>query len=489
MSFIPLLLAAPLVTAGVCALTARWASRASVAGAAVTFGLAVAVSADGFAAPAQRALGGVVYLDALSALIVLVVALVAALAAIQSVSYLANEVAAGHLRPERVRWFHVWFQLSVVAMLLVPLLNNLGAMWVAIEATTLTTALLVAFFRRGRDLEAAWKYLMLCTVGIAFALLGVVLTFYAASRAAGSGAGLEWDQLRANAALLDPRLMRLAFVLVLVGFGTKAGLAPMHTWLPDAHGQGPTPVSALLSGALLPCALYGVLRFHLLTSGAVGSTFSSDLLIAIGAFSMLVAVPFVIVQHDLKRLLAYSSVEHMGVIAIAVGIGSPLALFSAAFHLFNHALAKSALFFAAGAIGQRYGTLRIAQLRGAIDVARVPALALVLGTLAISGLPPFAPFASELGIARAGLDGRPSAIGGIVVLLVATVLVFGGMSFHVLQVVLRRPPRRTYGGTFGPSWLLLGVPIGALAVIGVWLPPLLSGPFAAVARVLAVAVP
>jgi len=489
MSLIAPLLAASALTAAICAFAGRRAPLVSVGGAVVTFGLALAVSADGFTAPAQRALDGVFYLDALSALIVLVVGLVAVLAAIQSVSYLQNEVAGGHLRPERVRWFHVWFHLSVLAMLAVPLLNDLGQMWVAIEATTLTTALLVAFFRRGRDLEAAWKYLMLCTVGIAFALFGVVLTFYAASHGADPAAGLEWDRLRANAALLDPRLMRLAFVLVLVGFGTKAGLAPMHTWLPDAHGQGPTPVSALLSGALLPCALYGVLRFHLLAAGAVGSGFSSDLLIAIGTFSMLVAVPFVIVQHDLKRLLAYSSVEHMGVIAIAVGIGGPLALFSAAFHLFNHALAKSALFFAAGAIGQRYGTLRIAHLRGAIDLARIPALGLVIGTLAISGLPPFAPFASELGIVRAGLEGRPAAVAGVVALLLATVLVFGGMSFHVLQVVLREAPRRRYDVAFGPSWLVLGAPLAALLLIGVWLPPMLSGPFSAVARVLAVTAP
>src|SRR5258708_15447278 len=186
----------------------------------------------------------------------------------------------------------------------------------------------------------------------------------------------------------------------------------MHTWLPDAHGQAPTPVSALLSGALLPCALYGVLRFHLLAAGAVGVSFSSDLLIGIGSLSMLVAIPFVLVQHDLKRLLAYSSVEHMGIVALGIGIGSPLALFSAAFHLLNHALAKSTLFFAAGAIGQRYGTLRLAQLRGAIDLARIPALALLIGTLAITRVPPFSPFAPPPPLAPAASAHRPRAIRG-----------------------------------------------------------------------------
>ncbi|HEV2251526.1 MAG TPA: proton-conducting transporter membrane subunit [Candidatus Limnocylindria bacterium] len=489
MILVAAVLGLPLLTALACAIAPRWSPRAGVAGSVLALAAALGLAAEGFSEPPRRGLDGALYLDALSALIVAIVALVAALATIGSASYLRNEVAQGHLRPERVHWFHIWFQLSVLAMLAVPLLNNVGAMWVAIEGTTLTTALLVAFLGRGRDLEAAWKYLMLCTVGIAFALFGVVLTFYAASHGTDPGSGLEWDRLRAGAAALDPRLMRLAFVLVLVGFGTKAGLAPMHTWLPDAHGQGPTPVSALLSGALLPCALYGVLRFHLLAAGAVGTTFSSDLLIGIGVLSMLVAVPFVLVQHDLKRLLAYSSVEHMGIVALAVGIGSPLALFAAAFHLFNHALGKSALFFAAGAIGQRYGTLRLARLRGAIDVARAPALGLVLATLAISGLPPFGTFASELGIARAGLAGRPAAIAGVAALFVATVLVFGGMLFHVLQVVLRDPPRNTRPTSSGPVWLLFGAPVAVLLFVGVWLPPVLSGPFAAVARVLEVMAP
>ena len=280
--------------------------------------------------------------------------------------------------------------------------------------------------------------------------------------------------------------MRLAFALVLVGFGTKAGLAPMHTWLPDAHGQAPTPVSVVLSGALLNCAIYGILRFHLLAAGAAGDGFSSDMLIAFGAFSIVVAVPFVLVQHDLKRLLAYSSVEHMGIVALAVGIGGPLGLFAAGFHMFNHALAKTVLFVAAGAIGQRYGTLRLARLRGAIDAAPLPALGLLIGTIAITGVPPFAPFASEFGIALAGLSGRPYAVAGAVVLVAGTVLVFGGMLFHVLNVVLRAAPRRLHAAPFPLGALLLGLPLVTLLVSGVWLPPVLRDGFTATAGVLGI---
>src|SRR5438093_5810423 len=349
MSLAPFLLGAPILTAVLCALAGRYVGLVSALGSVGTCALAIVVSFDAFAAPPQHALFGLLYVDALSALITLIVGLISLVATLYAVSYLRNAGAAGGIAAGQVRWFHVWLQLSIGAMVAVPLMSNLGLMWVAIETTTLFTALLVAFVRRGHALEAAWKYLMLGAVGLGFALFGILLTYYAASHALGeAAAALDWAELRANAAALDPALMRVAFALVLIGFGTKAGLAPMHTWLPDAHGEAPTPVSVLLSGALLNCALYGVLRFHLLAAGTLGPSFSSDLLLGLGAISIAVAVPFVLVQHDLKRLLAYSSVEHMGIVALAVGIGGPLGLFAAAFHMFNHSLAKTTLFVAAG---------------------------------------------------------------------------------------------------------------------------------------------
>ncbi|OLD11433.1 MAG: hypothetical protein AUJ06_00435 [Chloroflexi bacterium 13_1_40CM_3_70_6] len=485
MSLAPLLIAIPLVAAFGSAVAPRRGPALSALACAATLAFGVAVAARAFTLPAERGLGGLVYLDALSGLIVLIIAVVSAIAGLYAVAYVRNAVASGDIAGGQVRWFYMWFQLSIAAMFAVPLLNNLGLMWVAVELTTMTTALLVAFFRRGHALEAAWKYLMLGAVGLGFALFGLLLTYYAASHALGEAASaLAWDELRARAAALDPGLMRVAFALVLIGFGTKAGLAPMHTWLPDAHGQAPTPVSVLLSGALLNCALYAVLRFHLLAVGALGPEFSSDLLLGLGALSIVVAVPFVLVQHDLKRLLAYSSVEHMGVVALAVGIGGPLGLFAAAFHMFNHALAKTTLFVAAGALGQSYGTLRLARLRGAIEVAPLPALALLIGTLAITGAPPFAPFASEFGIALAGFAGRPQAIAGAVVLIAGSVLIFGGMLYHVLQVTMQAAPARVRPTSFPFAAALVGLPLGTLLVMGIWLPPAFRDAFSAAAGVL-----
>ena len=480
------LLAAPLLAALGCLALPRAAAWANSLGALATLGLGVAVAAGTFGRPARYEAGGFFYLDALSGLIVLVVALVGAAAARLSPAYLAREVAHGAIPPSQPRWYYVWLQLSLFAMLAVPLLDNLGLMWVAVEATTVTTALLVGFYRRGHALEAAWKYLVLCTAGIAIALFGVLLTYYAAVHVLpDEAAALSWAALRANAAHLDPELMKLAFALVLVGYGTKAGLAPMHTWLPDAHGQAPAPVSALLSGALLNCALYAVLRYHLLAVGAVGGTYSADLLLLFGTLSIAVAVPFVLVQHDLKRLLAYSSVEHIGIVALGVGIGGRLGLFAAAFHLFNHAVAKSMLFLAAGAIGQRYGTLRLARLRGVAEAMPLEGMVLLAGTLAIAGSPPFAPFASELGIALAGFAGRPAAVAASVVLVAGTVLIFGGMLYHVIQVTLRAAPANLAPATPLPfGWAFLALPLAALLVGGIWLPPFLTDAFTAVGAVL-----
>ena len=487
MSLAPLLVLVPLVAAATCAVAASRAAAVSAMAASLTFVVGSIVAFSSFAGPPEHALYGLIYVDALSGLVVLIIAVVAAIASLYAVAYVGNAVRAEEIAPSGVGWFYVWIQLSIAAMFAVPLMNNLGLMWVAIEATTLTTALLVAFFRRRHSLEAAWKYLMLGAVGLGFALFGLVLTYYAASHALGeAAAALDWDQLRANAGALDGALMRVAFALVLIGFGTKAGLAPMHTWLPDAHGEAPTPVSVLLSGALLNCALYAILRFHLLAAGALGASFSSDLLLGLGVISIVVAVPFVLVQHDLKRLLAYSSVEHMGIVALAVGIGGPLGLCAAGFHMFNHSVGKTLLFVAAGALGQRYGTLRLSRLRGAFEVAPVPALGLVIGTLAITGAPPFAPFASEFGIAQAGFAGRPAALAGAVVLLAGSVLVFGGMLFHVLSVVLRTAPRRVHAASFPFAAGFVGLPLGVLLVTGIWLPPPLRDAFIAVAGVLEV---
>jgi hydrogenase-4 component F len=487
-----LLLLTPAVTALLCRLARplQWPERISAVGALLTAVLGVATAAQAFGAQPLRLFDAHLYLDALSGLLLLIVSLVGPAAALVSVDYMRHEVQEGTVTPPQLRWYYCWLHLSIFTMLAVPMVNNLGILWAAVEGTTLVTAMLVGFYGRGASLEAAWKYLFICTVGIAFALFGVLLVYYAGQQVVAAQANpLNWDTLQAVAGRLDPRVMRLCFVFVLIGFGTKAGLAPMHTWLPDAHSQAPSPVSALLSGALLNCALYAIFRFHLLAVGALGPDFSSHLLLAFGMLSVVIAVPFILVQHDLKRLLAYSSVEHVGIIALGVGIGGPLALFAAAFHMLNHALTKAVLFFAAGRLGQQYGTLRLPRMRGAVRAAPLVGWIMLLGGFAITGTPPFATFASEFGIIAAGFGGPtsgPWTITASVVLLVALAFVFAGLLRHTIPLTLGNAPSRLkvdHGS--GLLGAILIVPVLFLVLAEFWLPPPLSQALRRVALVLA----
>jgi hydrogenase-4 component F len=292
---------------------------------------------------------------------------------------------------------------------------------------------------------------------------------------------LNWTVLRAAAPRLDPALIKLAFVFILIGFGTKAGLAPMHTWLPDAHSQAPTPVSALLSSVLLNCAVYGILRYHMVASAVLGPDFSGTLLIGFGLLSVAVAVPFILVQRDLKRLLAYSSVEHMGIVVLAIGIGGPLGLFGGLLHLLNHALAKALLFFTAGTLSQRYGTLQLSRMRGAIQVAPLAGTLLLLGGFAIVGSPPFNIFLSEFSILSAGFTRRVEWVS--LLFLACIALIFAGMLFHLGRIVWGAPPPEADGAAApAPARprrrplelllpLVLAVPIVGL---GLYVPPPLT---------------
>jgi hydrogenase-4 component F len=366
-------------------------------------------------------------------------------------------------------------------MLATVSVDNLGLLWVGIEATTLASALLVGFYRTRPALEAAWKYIILCTVGITFALFGVLLTYYASAQGGDGSASLDWTDLSLHATSLDPDMMRLAFVFILIGFGTKAGFAPLHTWLADAHSQAPSPVSGVLSGVLLACALYGILRFHVITAGATQSAFSSNLLLAFGVLSVAFAVPFIIVQRDLKRLLAYSSVEHVGLMAVAFGIGGPLGTTAGLLHLVNHAATKALLFFVAGDIAQRFGTRRISALRGVIQVAPLAGWALLLGILAITGMPPFSIFISEIAIASAGFSGDREALVATVAVVLLLGLVFAGLLAQGLRVVYGSPPREGAAAPHGVQptrpwredvmWVATIVPLGALVLMfGLYVP-------------------
>jgi hydrogenase-4 component F len=403
--------------------------------------------------------------------------------AVYSVVYLRHDVQVGRLSSRQSRWFVQWYQLFLATMLASVLAENLGLMWAALEATTLASAVLVGFYRTRAAIEAAWKYLFICTVGITFALFGVLLIYYSAVRSVGAeDAALSWPVLISLAPRLNADLVRLAFIFALVGFGTKAGLAPLHTWLPDAHSQAPTPVSAVLSSVLLPCALYMILRFHLIAVGTLGPTFSSNLLLLFGVASAVVAVPFVLVQRDLKRLLAYSSIEHIGLLAAAVGIGGPLALFSAGLHLLGHAVGKALLFFAAGNIAQRYETHLMGRIAGAASTLPFSGTALLLGSLALAGAPPSVLFTSELGLLAAGFENQRTL--GAIVLLACLALVFAGLIYHTAKLTLGACPARIRRGEAGPVGLLLGLPLAGLVVLGLWLPLPLVGALEQVAQVL-----
>jgi len=395
----------------------------------------------------QTAFGDWIYIDSLGVIVLTLITVVGMCAALNSQSYIAHDVARGELRAEDEARYYALFLAFMATMAAVPVVNNLGVMWVAIEATTVVSVLLVSIYRTGHSLEAAWKYLVLGSVGIALALFGTMMTYYAASATIGESAGaLNWTELRATSVQLDPDVMRLAFIFVLVGYGTKVGLAPMHTWLPDAHSQAPSPVSGLLSGVLLNCAVYAVLRFRVLTMDAVGGSYADHLLIGFGLFSVALAVPFLVVQHDIKRMLAYHSVEHMGIIVLAVGVGGQVALYAAMLHLVAHSLTKSSLFFAAGSVVQAFNSRSMHRMRGLLRITPIPGAALVVGALALAGLPPFAMFTSEYGLVSGSFANGRAIIGVAGILLVT--LAAASLLYHTITAAFHEPrpnatPHRT----------------------------------------------
>ncbi len=386
----------------------------------------------------QSTFGGWIHVDSLSVVVLVLITIVGVCAALNSLSYVTHDVKRGELRPLDQSRYYALLLAFMATMITVPVVNNLGIMWVAIEATTVVSVLLVSIYRTGQSLEAAWKYLVLGSVGIALALFGTMMTYYAASATIGESAdALNWTRLRAGPAVLDPDVMRLAFVFVLVGYGTKVGLAPMHTWLPDAHSQAPSPVSGLLSGVLLNCAVYAVMRFRVLTIDAAGPAYADHLLIGFGLFSVALAVPFLVVQHDIKRMLGYHSVEHMGIIVLAIGIGGHVALYAAMLHLVAHSLTKSSLFFAAGPIVQAFGSRSMHRMRGLVRVTPVAGAGLVLGALALAGLPPFAMFTSEYGLLSGSFATGRAVVGVVGVLLVT--LAAASLLYHVISAAYREP--------------------------------------------------
>jgi hydrogenase-4 component F len=435
---------------------------AAVAG----LGLATAVPAVG----RVTAFGGVVSVDALGAYILGLTIVVAGLALWASPRYIRYELAHGELQPKDEGHYYallLWFVATLVA---VPLVDNLGLLWVAIEATTIVSALLVGINRSPEAIEAAWKYLILGTVGVGFALLATVFAYASSIHVLGeSSDALNWTRLMSIAPQLNPSLLRLSFVFALAGYGTKIGLVPFHTWLPDAHSQAPSPVSALLSGVSITAALYALIRFNLITVAGVGPAFSSNLLIFFGLLSMAVALPFMIRQEDVKRLLAYSSIEHMGLLVVGVGFGGPIALLGVALHIGLHALTKATLFLSAGALVQKYGSRRLSAIRGTLRAAPVAGGALGGGILLLGGLPPSGIFVTEFAIVVGGVTRGYGPAAAVAALLLA--LCFVAMAVHGSRIVWGHSGPIDAAKSFdGGLALRLAAPLLAVVVLGLWTP-------------------
>jgi len=389
------------------------------------------------AAPAPVALFNFLYADALSVYFILVIAVINFASALYSIGYIEDDRRRNIISARKSSIYYMLFNLFSFTMFLVPMLNNLGMVWVAIELTTLTSAFLVGFYNDKQSVEAAWKYVVVCSVGIALALFGTILFYYTASLHGGVRS-LNWTDIVAVASKLDPQIVKIAFIFILVGYGTKAGLAPMHTWLPDAHSQALAPISALLSGVLLKTSVYAILRFVIVVNKTVGPHYTGNLLTIIGLLSMGIAAGFILVQKDIKRLLAYSSIEHVGVIAVGLGLGGPAGCFGALLHVFNHAATKSLMFFGAGKIVKTYGTHNMRKIRGVIQAMPFVGFFVILGAFALGGSPPFSLFVSEIIILTSGFT--QGAYLSSVLFLVFAVVVFGGLIFQFSRVIFDRKP-------------------------------------------------
>jgi hydrogenase-4 component F len=411
------------------------------------------------------------FIDPFNVFLVTLTAFVGLTTALFSRPYMRVEMTHGRLSPGRLRLYHAMYQLFTFTMLLALTTNNIGLLWVAMEGATLSTVLLVTLYRTPASLEAGWKYFILCGVGIAQALFGTILIYFAAERVVG-GEGvtaLLWTHLDAVKTLLEPRVMSLAFVFLLVGYGTKVGLAPLHNWLPDAHAEGPTPISAVLSGLLLNVALYAVIRCKVLVEGSLGTQLPSNMLMGFGLVSVVLASFFLWRQRDIKRLFAYSSVEHMGIITFAFGMGGPVANFAALLHMTVHSLTKSAIFFTVGHAAQKAGSQLMDQIRGLITLSPTIGWGLMLGSLAIIGMPPFGVFAAEFLILTTAMKQQPWATPILLLALgVAFAAVFGRVQPMVFgETTAKRLPHP-------PALLPVFAHLAIVLMLGLFVPPYLA---------------
>ncbi len=404
-----------------------------------TFACSLQLALDVFNQGPLLSPGKFFYVDAFNVYLVLLNTFVGMTTAIFSGPYMAHEVAIGRVDDGRMRLYHAMFQGFLLTMLVALTTNNLGVLWVAVEGVTLATVLLVSLYRTPESIEAGWKYFILCGVGIAQALFGTVLIYFAAERILpGSDESLLWSVLYSRAAELEPAVLSLAFVFLLVGYGTKVGLVPLHNWLPDAHSEGPTPMSAILSGLLLNVALYSLVRFKMLIDPALPGGLPGKMMMGFGLLSFTVAALLLHRQRDIKRLFSYSSIEHMGLMTFAFGLGGPLATFGALLHMIVHSLTKSAMFVTVGHVAHVAGTQSIDRIRGLIHTQPMIGWSFLIGTVAIAGFPPFGIFASEFLLFTATMKSWPWLV---IPLLFGLCVAFAGLFRHLQMMVYGEPPR------------------------------------------------
>ena len=476
-----LLLVIPLTTALLCLVTRSRQSweRLNVTGFALVAAVAANVAREVVTGGQPvSALNGFLRADALSALVLGLTTFVALVSAIYAVGYFRRDEQEQRVTPAQLRQYYMLTPLFVGAMLLAPIVDNLGVMWVAIESTTLASVLLVTFYNQKTSFEAGWKYIIIGSIGIALALFGTVLIYYSAVGVQALGpetrGGMNWSALLDVADKLNPQAVRLAFIFVLLGYGTKAGLAPMHTWKPDAYAEAPVPSAALLGAGFINCAIYAIIRFDILAEKSLGHEFPGKMLAGFGVASILVAAPFILVQRNLRRLLAYSSIDHAGIMVAGLGFGGPLGALGATLHMLFHAVTKPLLFFCAGNVQQRFSTPYFWKLQGIRRLLPWTGGLLLMTTLAVTGMPPFSIFQSEFKILSAALV---NGSGWSAFLFIAGVVtIFAGFLIHISKLCLGAPAqpsqRAPESGWKLTAMLLTAVPV---LLLGVWLPgPLFS---------------
>ena len=459
----------------------RWAPEMNVAVSLGTF-LAACVLAARVISDGPLIVGHEqFFVDPFNVFLVTLTAFVGLTTSLFSRPYMRVELNKGHVSAPRLRLYHSMYQLFMATMLIALTTNNMGLLWVAMEAATLSTVLLVTLYRTPASLEAGWKYFVLCGVGISQALFGTILLYFAAERVLGAEGvtALLWTHLDAVKGQLEPRVLGLAFVFLLVGYGTKVGLAPLHNWLPDAHAEGPTPISAVLSGLLLNVAIYAVVRCKVLVEGSLHSQLPARMLMGFGLLSVLLAAFFLWRQRDVKRLFAYSSIEHMGIITFAFGMGGPVATFAALLHMTVHSLTKSAIFFAAGHAAQKAGSQLMENIRGLITLSPTIGWGLMMGSLAILGMPPFGVFASEFLILTTAMREQPWAIP---ILLTAFGVAFAAIFRRVQPMVFGETTARRLAHP--PALLPVFAHLAIVLMLGIYIPPYLADWYRAAARLI-----